>query len=91
MSDFVKNIVKLAREYRASEQDARFSYRYAKVIIANYGYDDLKKFIVKRKIYLICLGKMKQLDFALLIKMSLNKLLRELILYSKVKETEDTL
>ena len=25
MSDFVKNIVKLAREYRASEQDARFS------------------------------------------------------------------
>ena len=24
MSDFVKNIVKLAKEYRASEQDARF-------------------------------------------------------------------
>lgn len=28
MSDFVKNIVKLARKYRASEQDARFSSKH---------------------------------------------------------------
>ena len=48
MSYFIKNIVKLAKEYRASEQDARFSQRYAKIIVANYGYDDLKKFIVKQ-------------------------------------------
>ena len=48
MHKIAQQLIKIAQEYRASEQDARFSQRYAKVIIANYGYDDLKKFIVKQ-------------------------------------------
>lgn len=50
MSDFIKGIVKLAKEYRASEQDARFSQHYAKIITADYAYDEFKDFISNYKI-----------------------------------------
>ena len=46
MSDFIKNIVKLAKEYRASEQDARFSQRYAKIITA-YPSTDIKRLVYR--------------------------------------------
>ena len=42
MSDFVKNIVKLAREYRASEQDARFSQRCDKMVVGVFCHNQIK-------------------------------------------------
>ena len=45
MHKIAQQLIKIAQEYRASEQDARFLQHYAKIIIADYAYDEFKDFI----------------------------------------------
>ena len=46
MHKIAQQLIKIAQEYRASEQDARFSQRYAKIITA-YPSTDIKRLVYR--------------------------------------------